>query len=63
MEDGTSPHIMNESLMVWDEDGKTIATRRVDHPGNRAYKYMESAYEAQIAGIEDRIGEAIDKWL
>lgn len=49
--------------MIWDEDGKTIATRRVDHPGNRAYKYMESAYEAQIAGIEERIGEAIDKWL
>lgn len=60
IEDGTKPHTIegNPYLLI---DGKAV--RSVEHPGNKAYKYMETAYDTHIDGIEDRIAEAIDKVL
>lgn len=60
IEYGTKPHTIegNPYLSI---DGNAV--RSVEHPGNKAYKYMETAYDTHIDGIEDRIAEAIDKVL
>ena len=62
IEDGTSPHIINGNpYLYW--EGASHPVRRVNHPGNRAYLYMETACDTQTEDIEDRIAEIIDKLL
>ena len=63
IEDGTKPHIIEGNpYLIW--DGQINGpVRSVNHPGNRAYKYMETACDAQTEGLDDRVAEAIDKVL
>lgn len=63
IEDGTSPHIIKGNpYLVW--DGQINGpVKSVNHPGNRAYLYMETACDAQTEGLDDRVAEAIDKAL
>ena len=62
IEDGTSPHIINGNpYLYW--EGASHPVRRVNHPGNKAYLYMETACDTQTEDIEDRIAEIIDKLL
>ena len=62
IEDGTSPHIINGNpYLYW--EGASHPVRSVNHPGNRAYLYMETACDTQTEDIEDRIAEIIDKLL
>ena len=63
IEDGTRPHVITGNpYLVWDGqiDGPV---KSVNHPGNRAYKYMETACDTQTQGLDDRIAEAIGKVL
>ena len=63
IEDGTSPHVITGNpYLTWDgqENGPV---KSVNHPGNRAYKYMETACDAQTEGLDNRVAEAIDKVL
>lgn len=61
IEDGTSPHtIEGNDYLYW---GGGHPVRSVNHPGNKAYKYMETACDTQTEGLDDRIAEAIDKVL
>ena len=63
IEDGTKPHtIEGNPYLIWDGqiDGPV---RSVNHPGNRAYLYMETACDVQTEGLDDRVAEAIDKAL
>ena len=62
IEDGTSPHIINGNpYLYW--EGASRPVRRVNHPGNKAYLYMETACDTQTEDIEDRIADIIDKLL
>ena len=63
IEDGTSPHVITGNpYLVW--DGQINGpVKSVNHPGNRAYKYMETACDTQTQGLDDRIAEAIGKVL
>ena len=62
IEDGTSPHIINGNpYLYW--EGASHPVRRVNHPGNKAYLYMETACDTQTEDIEDRIADIIDKLL
>ena len=62
IEDGTSPHIINGNpYLYW--EGASHPVRSVNHPGNRAYLYMETACDTQTEDIEDRIADIIDKLL
>lgn len=63
IEDGTKPHtITGNPYLTW--DGQINGpVKSVNHPGNRAYKYMETACDTQTEGIDNRIAEAIDRVL
>lgn len=62
IEDGTSPHIINGNpYLYW--EGASHPVRSVNHPGNKAYLYMETACDTQTEDIENRIAEIIDKLL
>lgn len=63
IEDGTRPHVITGNpYLIW--DGQINGpVKSVNHPGNRAYKYMETACDTQTEGIDDRIAEAIDRVL
>ena len=62
IEDGTSPHIINGNpYLYW--EGASHPVRRVNHPGNKAYLYMETSCDTQTEDIEDRIADIIDKLL
>ena len=62
IEDGTSPHIINGNpYLYW--EGASHPVRSVNHPGNKAYLYMETACDTQTEDIEDRIADIIDKLL
>lgn len=63
IEDGTSPHVITGNpYLVW--DGQINGpVKSVNHPGNRAYKYMETACDTQTQGLDDRIAEAIIRVL
>ena len=62
IEDGTSPHIINGNpYLYW--EGASHPVRKVNHPGNKAYLYMETACDTQTEDIEDRIADIIDKLL
>ena len=63
IEDGTRPHVITGNpYLVW--DGQINGpVKSVNHPGNRAYKYMETACDTQTQGLEDRVAEAIIKVL
>ena len=63
IEDGTRPHVITGNpYLVWDGQINGPVTS-VNHPGNRAYKYMETACDTQTQGIDDRIAEAIGRVL
>lgn len=63
IEDGTRPHVITGNpYLRW--DGQINGpVKSVNHPGNRAYKYMETACDTQTQGLEDRVAEAIGKVL
>ena len=62
IEDGTSPHIINGNpYLYW--EGASHPVRSVNHPGNRAYLYMETAFNAQTEDLEDRIADIIEGLL
>lgn len=63
IEDGTRPHVITGNpYLVW--DGQINGpVKSVNHPGNRAYKYMETACDTQTAGLDDRVAEAIVRVL
>lgn len=63
IEDGTRPHVITGNpYLIW--DGQINGpVKSVNHPGNRAYKYMETACDTQTEGIDNRIAEAIDRVL
>ena len=63
IEDGTRPHVITGNpYLRW--DGQINGpVKSVNHPGNRAYKYMETACDTQTQGLDDRIAEAIGKVL
>ena len=63
IEDGTSPHVITGNpYLRW--DGQINGpVKSVNHPGNRAYKYMETACDTQTQGLEDRVAEAIVRVL
>lgn len=63
IEDGTSPHVITGNpYLIW--DGQINGpVKSVNHPGNRAYKYMETACDTQTEGLENRVAEAIDRVL
>lgn len=63
IEDGTSPHVITGNpYLRW--DGQINGpVKSVNHPGNRAYKYMETACDTQTQGLDDRIAEAIGRVL
>lgn len=63
IEYGTRPHmIYGNPYLIW--DGQINGpVKSVIHPGNRAYKYMETACDTQTEGIDNRIAEAIDRVL
>lgn len=63
IEDGTNPHVITGNpYLRW--DGQINGpVKSVNHPGNRAYKYMETACDTQTQGLDDRIAEAIGKVL
>ena len=63
IEYGTRPHVITGNPdLVW-EGQINGPVHMVHHPGNKAYKYMETACDAQVDGIDDRIAKAIDKAL
>lgn len=46
IEKGSRPHIIlprRGRVLRFDVDGKTVFARRVDHPGTRAYRILETA--------------------
>ena len=62
IEDGTSPHIINGNpYLYW--EGASHPVRSVNHPGNRAYLYMETAFNTQTEDLEDRISDIIEGLL
>ena len=63
IEDGTRPHVITGNpYLIW--DGQINGpVKSVNHPGNRAYKYMETACDTQTQGLDDRIAAAIIKVL
>ena len=63
IEDGTSPHIIKGNpYLIW--DGQINGpVKSVNHPGNRAYKYMENACDSQTEGLENRVADAIERVL
>lgn len=63
IEDGTRPHVITGNpYLIW--DGQINGpVKSVNHPGNRAYKYMETACDTQTQGLDDRIAAAIDRVL
>ena len=63
IEDGTRPHVITGNpYLIW--DGQINGpVKSVNHPGNRAYKYMETACDTQTQGLDDRVAEAIIRVL
>ena len=63
IEDGTRPHVITGNpYLRW--DGQINGpVKSVNHPGNRAYKYMETACDTQTQGLDDRVAAAIDRVL
>ena len=62
IEDGTSPHIINGNpYLYW--EGASHPVKSVNHPGNRAYLYMETAFNTQTEDLEDRISDIIEGLL
>lgn len=62
IEEGTSPHtISGNEYLYW--DGASHPVRSVNHPGNRAYLYMETAFNTQTEDLDDRIAEIIEGLL
>lgn len=63
IEDGTSPHVITGNpYLRW--DGQINGpVKSVNHPGNRAYKYMETACDTQTEGLENRVADAIERVL
>ena len=63
IEDGTKPHTIqgNPWLMSAEGHPQPLSAPRhmVNHPGNPAYKYMETALLVATEGIEDRIIKAM----
>ena len=62
IEEGTSPHtITGNDYFYW--EGAELPVRSVNHPGNRAYLYMETAFNTQTEDLEDRISDIIEGLL
>ena len=62
VEFGTSPHVIEgNDYLYW--EGAEHPVRRVNHPGNEAYLYLKTAFDAQTDGLENRILDAIDDIL
>lgn len=62
IEEGTSPHtITGNDYLYW--EGADHPVRSVNHPGNRAYLYMETAFNTQTEDLEDRISDIIEGLL
>lgn len=58
IEEGTSPHtITGNYYLYW--EGADHPVHEVNHPGNKAYKYMEEALMANIDNIVEFVMEAI----
>ena len=62
IEEGTSPHtITGNDYLYW--EGADHPVKSVNHPGNRAYLYMETAFNTQTEDLEDRISNIIEGLL
>lgn len=63
IEEGTGPHIIegNPWLMSEANNPRPLESprRRVNHPGNPAYKYMETALYTATEDLEQRIVKAL----
>jgi hypothetical protein len=58
MEYGTRPHVITGSPLLW-WDGAGRPYEKVNHPGNRAYLYMSTAFDSHTEGLDRRIADAI----
>ena len=63
IEEGTTPHTITGNPLHWNRDGEDHYAYSVNHPGNKAYKYMETALESHINDIADNVAEAIERIL
>ena len=63
IEEGTTPHTITGNPLHWNRDGEHHYAYSVNHLGNKAYKYMETALESHINDIADNVAEAIERIL
>jgi HK97 gp10 family phage protein len=70
VEEGTRPHVIypkgGKRALRFKIDGKTVFSRRVNHPGTKPYPFMEPAYRKSTPKILDeyaKIGTEIVKAL
>lgn len=63
IEEGTTPHTITGNPLHWNRDGEDHYAYSVNHPGNKAYKYMETALESHIEDIADNVAEAVERIL
>lgn len=64
LEEGTKPHVIqarNAKVLAfyWDKIGGMFFGPKVNHPGTRAYKLFQTAYDAQKANIRLQIELAV----
>lgn len=62
LETGTSPHTIypsNAKYLVFKIDGKLIFTKKVNHPGTKAYNFYHNALEKNKTDYHKNISKAI----
>lgn len=55
LEFGTEPHVIEAKrapVLVFEANGSTVFTKRVNHPGNKAYHTIENAFDDGAEHLE-----------
>lgn len=61
VEYGTAPHVIlpkHGEFLVFNIGGRRIYARKVNHPGTRAQPYAGPAFDRNVPGIIDALGDA-----
>lgn len=62
IEEGAAPHAIRPKraggfLVFRGRDGRLVRTKAVQHPGNRAYRFLANALERRIGDVQEHVME------
>lgn len=63
IEEGTKAHVIrpkNKSFLAFYADGKQVFAKKVNHPGTKAYPFLEPAVEKNVPAFIEKLEDVIE---